>query len=77
MDHGSKNKEETILLFRMDTYGGIGTINLWLSDWGFNPNGDEIMAFSNSLRDCKRQSQSIMVHIHQKYTSVSIFLHSE
>ena len=34
-------------------YGGIGTIKRWLSELGFKPRGDDIMAFSISLRACE------------------------
>lgn len=37
------------------SYGGIGVISRWLSDLGFKPSGDEMIAFSNSFRAWKSQ----------------------
>lgn len=33
-------------------YGGMAAINRWLSALGFIPNGDEVIAFSNSFKVC-------------------------
>lgn len=39
-------------------YGGIDTINRSPSILGFNPNGDETMAFSICLRVCQKKKRS-------------------